>query len=555
MAVTRGQYLIGKVLGSCVLEKLLGYGGTSAVFLAQQRNPDRKVAVKVFLPRPNMDAQMQRDFYRRFLREAEAASQLNHPNIMPIYSYGEQDGLPYIIMPYMSGGTLSEYLMRHGPLSLQETQWYLEQIAAALDYAHENNCVHCDVKPANILIDADGHVFLSDFGIARALQTNTDNQLTTKPSDALMGTPDYISPEQAMGYQIDGRSDIYSLGITLFCLLAKRLPFRADSTIALALLHVHEAPPSLALIRSDISLAIDEVIAKALAKEPDKRFQTAGDFSAAFTKAITESGVVVGVGTDEKSVRLAKQAEAVFVADPAVVNIASLEPPRSVWSRPLAIGTAILLVMVLIIFSVNYSMGHLASHDPKAKSTPTTITQVSTDLLANQSIWPISATYFFDNQGYHIVNKSSRSVALAIYQARAYTNFHLSASMSEVHSPNDGTDFYGVVFRSAPDQSRYYVFGIISSTIGQYEFWRYDGQWKSLGSGPAPSISTDTGKINTVTVDAQDNTFSFAINGQSIGKALHDPTKSPLTSGEVGLYVEDEGAEVAFSHFTVNPTK
>jgi serine/threonine protein kinase len=538
-----------------VLEKLLGYGGTSAVFLAQQRNPDRKVAVKVFLPRPNMDAQMQRDFYRRFLREAEAASQLNHPNIMPIYSYGEQDGLPYIIMPYMSGGTLSEYLMRHGPLSLQETQWYLQQIAGALDYAHEHNCVHCDVKPANILIDADGHLFLSDFGIARVVHTDDANQLATKTPDALMGTPDYISPEQAMGYPIDGRSDIYSLGITIFCLLAKRLPFRADSTIALALLHVHEAPPSLALIRSDISPAIDDVIAKALAKDPDKRFQAAGDFSAAFTSAIAESGIVVGDARDENTARLAKQAEAVFVADPAVVRIAPLEQPRSALSRPLAIGTVVLLIAVLIIFSVNYSVLRLGSHEPKVKTTPTSVTPISTDLFANQSVWPSSATYFFDNQGYHIVNKSSRSVALAIYTTRVYTNFHLSVSMSEIHSPNDGTDFYGVVFRSAPDQSRYYVFGIISSTIGQYEFWRYDGQWKSLASGPAPSISTDDGKSNTVTVDALGNTFHFAINGKSVGKAFHDTTTSPLTSGEVGLYVEDEGAEVAFSHFSVNPTK
>src|SRR5579859_5779456 len=153
MSTTRGHHLIGQMLGSCVIEKLLGYGGTSAVFLAQQRTPEQKVAIKVFLPLSNMSKQMQRDFYARFLREAEAASQLDHPNILPIYSYGEQDGLPYIIMPYMSGGTLSEYITRHGPLSLPETQWYLKQIASALNYAHEQGCVHCDVKPANLLLD------------------------------------------------------------------------------------------------------------------------------------------------------------------------------------------------------------------------------------------------------------------------------------------------------------------------------------------------------------------------------------------------------------------
>src|SRR6266536_4189467 len=133
--MSRGKHLVGKMLGSCVLERLLGYGGSSAVFLAQQHNPERKVAVKVFLLRADMDKKMQRDFYRRFLHEAEAASKLDHPNILPIYSYGEQDGLPYIVMPNMRDGTLSEYISRHSPVSLPEAQWFLEQISSALDYA------------------------------------------------------------------------------------------------------------------------------------------------------------------------------------------------------------------------------------------------------------------------------------------------------------------------------------------------------------------------------------------------------------------------------------
>ena len=263
--MSRGKHLIGKVLGSCTLERLLGYGGSSAVYLAQQQNPTRKVAIKVFLPRDNMDKKMMRDFYRRFLHEAEAASKLDHPNILPIYAYGEQDSLPYIVMPYMSGGTLSQYVAKHGPISLVEAQWFLEQITSALDYAHTHGCIHCDVKPANILLDGDGRVMLSDFGIAR-LTTDDAKQAAAKNSEAMMGTPDYISPEQALGQAIDGRSDVYSLGVTLFFLLANRLPFIADTSIALALLHVHEPPPSLALIRADISPALDRVVHKALAK-------------------------------------------------------------------------------------------------------------------------------------------------------------------------------------------------------------------------------------------------------------------------------------------------
>src|SRR5437660_6171280 len=268
MSTTRGQHLIGQVLGSCLLEKLLGYGGSSAVFLAQQHDPERKVAVKIFLPHSTMNMQMQRDFYRRFLREAEAASKLDHPNILPIYSYGEQDGLPYIIMPYMPGGTLSEYIAERGCLSLNEAQWYIEQIASALDYAHqEHGCVHCDVKPANILLDSDGSAVLTDFGIVQMMRDDGVAAQLGKHAEVLMGTPDYISPEQALGQPLDGRSDVYSLGITLFHLLAGRLPFHAESSIATALLHVHEPPPSLSLIRADITPYIDHVILKALAKK------------------------------------------------------------------------------------------------------------------------------------------------------------------------------------------------------------------------------------------------------------------------------------------------
>ncbi len=287
MAITRGQHLIGKVIGSCVLEKLLGYGGSSAVFLAQQQTPQRKVAVKVFLPRADMDNQMQRKFYQRFLREAKAASELEHANILPIYAYGEQDGLPYIVMPYMAGGTLDEYMAKRGPLSLQETQWYLHQLAEALDYAHKQGCVHCDVKPANILLDSNGYVMLSDFGIARLIRTENDSRSAKlRSQQALLGTPDYISPEQALGKPLDGRSDIYSLGITLFFVLGKQLPFRADSAIALALLHVHEPPPSLAPLRADITPELDMVMSKTLAKNPEDRFQSAGELSTAFATAI-----------------------------------------------------------------------------------------------------------------------------------------------------------------------------------------------------------------------------------------------------------------------------
>src|SRR5579864_7722658 len=141
VSTTRGQHLLGKVVGDCLLEQLIGYGGSSAVYLGQPRNSEQKVAVKVFLPRSTMDSQAQKSFYRRFLREAQAASDLDHPHILSVYSYGEHQGLPYIVMPYIAGGTLSDYVKTHGPLTLRTAQSYIQQIAEALDYAHKRGCV------------------------------------------------------------------------------------------------------------------------------------------------------------------------------------------------------------------------------------------------------------------------------------------------------------------------------------------------------------------------------------------------------------------------------
>jgi serine/threonine protein kinase len=554
VATTRGQHLIGQEIGSCILEKLLGYGGSSAVFLAQSRTPDEKVAVKVFLPRSTMDKQMQKNFYTRFLREAQAASELDHPNILPIYSYGEHHGLPYIVMPYMAGGTLAEYISdsRHGPLSLSEAQYYLEQISSALDYAHEHGCVHCDVKPANILLDGAGQAMLSDFGIVRLMQPeDTTVQQSMKSAETLMGTPDYISPEQALGEPLDGRSDVYSLGVTLFFFLIGSPPFKAESSIAMALMHVHETPPALGTLRADVTQHIDKVVAKALSKWPEERFQTAGEFSAAFAEAVADADQhALSESSDNKRASASNGGGKQAIA--ALRPIVQIKPVgQGAFKLRRFVLSAVLLLLVITGSVITVYIVRIPNMHPPVPPTTT-----PNDYLAGeQSKWPLSPpTFFFNKKGeYHILNPLLKGIAMAFYAGNSkFTNFRLTVTTSEIQQGSRiGGDYYGIVFRSSADQLHYYLFEIDPGD-GQYGFWRYDGPTPSetLALGNVSDLSPNLGQRNVITAVVKGNTFTFTVNQKPVG-TMTDPSKQPLSSGDIGLSVEEQNTEVAFSHLQI----
>ena len=556
MSTTRGQHLIGQVIGSYILEKLLGYGGSSSVFLAQNRLTYEKVAVKVFLPRSTMDKQAQKIFYQRFLREAEATSELDHPNILSIYSYGQHDGLPYIVMPYMAGGTLSEYVTSFGPLPLKQAGEYLEQIASALDYAHENGRVHCDVKPANILLESQDHVVLSDFGIVQLIQPDGQNvEPSLKSPDSLMGTPDYISPEQALGDPLDGGSDIYSLGVTLFFLLAGRPPFQADSTIKMALMHVHETPPPLSDFRSDVTPQIDRVIAKALSKFPEDRYKTAGMFSAAFAEAVANADNYVFTDSEAKMKAMAPSNEA-KKAKAFIKPIDRWIPPSKKSNQVWRIALPLILLLAVIIGSILsvYLVNKFSNTNHKANST---ITSSHNDYLADENAWPIeTGTYFFQDGQYHIKNNSP-GVVTAFYNSgnNLFANFRLTITTSEVHGTQDSADFYGIIFRSSTRQNSYYFFEIDTCCgTGLYAFSYYNGLSKQkAGWNPVEdgTLTSPLGKSNTITVIAKGSSFAFLVNGKSVGKPITDHTGDAFLSGEIGLGVEEQNTEVAFSHLLI----
>jgi len=280
--------LVGKTLGTCTFEKLLGQGGMGAVYLARQARPARNVAVKVLLPNVRMDSKEYEAFLVRFRREADVIARLEHINIMPIYEYGEQEGLAYLVMPYLTGGSLSDLLAQRGSLSLFESATYLDQVCSALAYAHAHSVIHRDIKPNNLLIHSDGRLVLADFGIARIMQdTGKEADSTLTSPSILMGTPNYMAPEMAQGGPIDHRVDIYESGIVLFHMLSGRVPFTGDTPLVIAFKHLQEPLPRLHDTNPSIPPAVDTVIQKATAKRPEDRYSSALDLARAFRSAIT----------------------------------------------------------------------------------------------------------------------------------------------------------------------------------------------------------------------------------------------------------------------------
>ena len=247
--------LIGQALGTCALLKLLGRGGMGAVYLAQQSRPRRTVAVKVLMPSFVLEKRPRAEFLARFRREADAIAALDHVNIMPIYEYGEQDDIAYLVMPYVTGGTLRDILEKRGSLPLDEVVPIIEQAAAGLDCAHAQGIIHRDLKPGNILFHADGRIVLADFGLAKVLKDfteqgglNGENKIinaTITSVGTIVGTPEYLSPEQGTGKPVDPRTDVYALGVVLFQMLAGRVPFTGTSPVAIAIKHTLEPPPPL----------------------------------------------------------------------------------------------------------------------------------------------------------------------------------------------------------------------------------------------------------------------------------------------------------------------
>ena len=284
-------YLVGQRLGRYEIEEEIGRGGMARVYRAVDTSLRRTVALKVLAPQLAVDP----EFAHRFEREAVLAANLRHPNIVGIYDVGEQDGMRYIAMEYVRGRSLYSIIEERGALGLGYAVGVVEAVASALDYAHTQGAVHRDVKPQNIMIDIEGRVLLTDFGIAQPPEGDGRRERLTR-TGVFMGTPEYISPEQASAERVDGRSDLYSLGIVTYEMITGNVPF-SGSTLQIIVAHVQHQPQPPSSFVPDLPREVDRVIGRILAKQPDQRFASGAAFTSALRIVARKNLVPIATAT------------------------------------------------------------------------------------------------------------------------------------------------------------------------------------------------------------------------------------------------------------------
>ncbi|MGW2564164.1 serine/threonine-protein kinase [Streptomyces sp. NPDC001514] len=319
----RPSGLIGAQIAGYRVEREIGRGGMAVVYCAKDLRLDRTVALKLLAP----ELARNDTFRRRFTHESRVAAAIDHPHIVPIFEAGETDGVLYIAMRYVSGLDLRALLDRDGPLPVQAAVRITAQVASALDAAHEHDLVHRDVKPGNILVakgtdsEHPEHVYLTDFGLTKKSLSLTG--FTTVGE--FVGTLDYVAPEQISGRPVDGRCDLYSLACVVYEMLTGRPPFQRDEDMALLWAHQYDQPPPLSEKRPGASQALDDVLAKALAKVPDDRYDSCLEFVSAM-RATDSAGA--GAGSRPPTQVDPRPVAVAFAGDPGPPP----DPPA--WARP-----------------------------------------------------------------------------------------------------------------------------------------------------------------------------------------------------------------------------
>jgi serine/threonine-protein kinase len=362
--------------GRYELHRRLARGGMADVFLARDQLLDRPVAVKVLFPEFATDP----NFVERFRREAQSAANLNHPNIVSVYDWGQEQGTYFIVMEYIDGRSLADILRTEGPLHPQRAAEVASDIAAALGFAHRNGVVHRDVKPGNVLISPSGQVKVADFGIARALGAGAEENLTQAGS--VMGTATYFAPEQAQGLPLDPRSDLYSLGVVLYEMVTGRPPFSGESPVAIAYKHVQEQPAPPRHLNTNVPAELEAIILKLLAKSPQQRYPSADDLRADLRRFREGQPVLAAAAAGATSAVAAAGATQAIAATQApryeATRAVAVDEYAAGYERPRRSGAflVVLILLLVLLAGLLFALGKvITGSGNKAETVDITIPQ------------------------------------------------------------------------------------------------------------------------------------------------------------------------------------
>lgn len=585
MAVAAKDY-IGRILSGYRLIALLGTGGAGAVFLGERLDdPTIRRAIKLLLPGEDLPATEMASFQARFLREAQAASQLHHAHILPIVSYhAEASGLSYMELPLMSGGTLAGRIAA-GVMPLDDVASYLRQIASALDYAHRQGVIHRDVKAVNVLLDGDGVAYLADFGIARIFEQGAQpldgpdaNSLTR--TGQIIGTPACMAPEQFTGGAITPQLDIYALGVLAWQMVTGALPFVAGDSLQLALQHLHNPPPSARALRPDLPEPAEMALRKALAKLPEDRFATAGDFATAFSDGLS----------DEWHPALSEPTVRDYSSDPTLAGLTGIAgavlpdgrtrlatrklPENQPRRRIVRVGVLALLAVAVVLGGVVAaprvlpSLSLFANRAPTAVPTPSpspSPTTLQPLVPVGRLLYTTSAPGQCDSNGAHwFTNSQGRQQCVGNTMTLAGADCPCPLALVKLQQLPGGvfpdgyviqaqmqsigisrTDFFGFKFReqaATPEATVYGGYGFLVNANGEWQFNRYEppGHRNIIATGELPDPLLGP---HTYDLTVQGDTFTFAVDGQTIVTRQD----SAYSGGIVDFAVEPRGVVVITS--------
>jgi len=584
--------LIGKQLGAYLVQSSLGEGGMARVYKAYHPRLRREVAIKVIL------AQIadREGFQVRFEREAQVVASLEHSNIVSIYDFASEGHLTYLVMQYVGGGTLRDQLRNRRPLEPRRAIHYTIQMAHALHHAHQRGIVHRDVKPQNMLVSGTdpNHLLLSDFGIAKIYQGGDDSAIAEMPTsagrdssltsvDQIIGTADYMSPEQARGGPVDARTDVYALGVVLYQMLTGEVPFHSTTLQGLLFQHVYTPPPAVREKNPHIPDILAQIVATALAKAPTDRFQSAEAMARALDLAnlnatnplaslapgslntlpsqtsaplpVSRPGYPLAADAsrpphttppasqfgDSYATRTGAQTEASNlqrVPFPAGTTGASGKPRRALPLSSLLV--ALVLVACLIIAALRILPGPGAGSAPGGQNAGSGVARAFHEQFQNNGLnWQTGST----QQGFSATLPGGGQYSVTVPQGRTGfpypqsagtlpDHFTLSASIQE--TAGGSTAFYGMMLHFVQQSSGTSGYGFFINNTGQCQIIKYQTATSTPPANAQCSYTTPGQSVHTLKVQAQGSTYTFFVDNRAMVFATSsNPTNTMWSDGDL----------------------